>query len=275
MRLRSLLVAFLGIAVATGSAYAAREYLSGPRGKTADDPSSGLVQVVIAARDIPFGQAIQPQMLQVISWPQTALPPGAVTDLGQLLPAQGSDPRRATRSIAEGELVLASKVSDFGEKVTIVQSLGSNTRAVAIEVEAATAVGGFVTPGDYVDVVLTQGRDEGLRAVTILQGIRIVGVDQDADEKSETPEIARTVTVEVTAEQGQKLALAQKAGTLTLSLRTLDNAENSDLEAVQLSDIILPEPAPVSEATVAVAEEPVRRVVRIRKANILETVDVN
>ncbi len=89
-------------------------------------------------------------MLQVMSWPRTALPPGAITELEMLVPAPGMPPRRATREMAQGELILASKVSAFGEKVTIVQSLGENTRAMAIKVEAETAVGGFVTPGGIV-----------------------------------------------------------------------------------------------------------------------------
>ncbi len=274
MGIRSIFVAILGVAVAGGSAYAAREYLNTAQtaAKAAADPAAALVQVVVAGRDIPFGQTIQPQMLQVISWPRTALPPGAITDVGTLIADPGAPPRRATRQIAEGELILASKVSDFGEKVTIVQSLGPNTRAMAIKVEAETAVGGFVTPGDFVDIVLTQGRDESLRALTILQNIRVVGVDQDADQNSETPEIARTVTVEVSADQGQKLALAQKAGTLSLSLRTLDSATDSTLAPVMLSDILQEQPVALPEAPAA---EPVRRSVRIRKGNVIETVEVN
>jgi pilus assembly protein CpaB len=270
MGLRSVFVALIGVAVAGGSAYGAREYLNGIAAAKAVDPGNGLVQVVVAGRDIPFGQAIQPQMLQVISWPATALPPGAVTDFTALVADPGMPPRRATRQIAQGELILASKVSDFGEKVTIVQSLGPNTRAMAIKVEAETAVGGFVTPGDFVDIVLTQGKDEKLRALTILQNVRIVGVDQDADENSEMPEVARTVTVEVTAEQGQKLALAQKAGTLSLSLRTLDSASDTPLEPILLSDILPEEPQPVVEEVAEAAPVEVPRTVRIRRGNVLD-----
>jgi pilus assembly protein CpaB len=270
MGLRSILVAFLGVAVAGGSAYGAREYLNGSFSPQAADPASALVTVVVAGRDIPFGQAIQPQMLQTMSWPREALPPGAILDVNELVAGLGQPPRRATRALSQGELILASKISDFGEKVTITQSLGPNTRAMAIKVEAETAVGGFVTPGDRVDIVLTQGRDATLSAVTILQDIRIVGVDQEADEQTDTPEIARTVTVEVTAEQGQKLALAQKAGTLSLSLRTLDAAVNEELTQIRLSDILLDK---------SVAEEPGEApkvtAIRVRRAGEIVVEEVN
>lgn len=267
MGARSVLVALLGVAVAGGSAYGAREYLNQSRAVAATDPEAALVSVIVAGRDIPFGQTIQPQMLQIISWPRTALPPGAFTDIDVLVAKPGMQPRRATHEMTQGELILASKVSNFGEKVTIVQSLGENTRAMAIKVEAETAVGGFVTPGDAVDIVLTQGRDETLRAVTILQNIRIVGVDQMADQQSDAPTVAQTVTVEVTPEQSQTLALAQKAGTLSLSLRSLDNAEDKPLESIRLSDI-LREKSPVAEEAVAKAT------VRVRRGNDVTVVEV-
>jgi pilus assembly protein CpaB len=87
--------------------------------------------------------------------------------------------------------VLVTQVSEFGEKVTIVETLSENGRAVAITVNAETAAGGFVTPGDYVDVILTQGGGEGLRAVTILQNIRVIAVDQDANERSDAPQVSQ------------------------------------------------------------------------------------
>lgn len=266
MGIRSVFVALLGVAVAGGSAYGAREYLNNASANAAVDPNSGLVTVVVAGRDIPFGQPIQPQMLQVISWPRDAVPPGAVTEVTDLVADPGQPLRRAKRAMVQGELILASKVSKFGEKVTIVQSLGANTRAMAIKVDAETAVGGFVTPGDNVDVVLTQGRDETLRAVTILQNIRVVAVDQDYDENNDQPGVAATVTVEVSPEQGQKLALAQKAGTLSLSLRTLDEATDKPLASIRLSDIMR-EKSPVEE-------EITKTKIRVRRGNEVEEVEL-
>lgn len=267
MGIRSIFVAFLGVAVAGGSAYGAREYLNGARAEAAVDPTAALVSVVIAGRDIPFGQTIQPQMLTTIPWPREALPPEAVTDIASLLAGPGQPPRRATHEMAQGDLILSSKVSDFGEKVTIVQSLGPNTRAMAIKVDAETAVGGLVTPGDTVDIVMTQGRDENLSAITILQNIRVVGVDQDTDENSDKPDVARTVTVEVTPDQGQKLALAQKAGALSLTLRTLDSVEDTPMRQIRLSDLLSDE-RPVE--TAATVEEPVRTTIRVRRGNEVE-----
>ena len=125
-------------------------------------------------------------------------------------------------------------VSGFGEKVTIVQALAPGHRAMSIKVNAETGVGGFVTPGDRVDILLTQGRNETLKTVTILQNARVIGVDQTADTRADSPEIARTVTVEVSPEEGQRLALAQSAGTLSLTLCTLEATNDAPLESIGL-----------------------------------------
>ena len=271
MNLRSVFVAMLGVAVAGASAYGAREYLAqqtaiAAANAAAKDPASELVTVVVASQDIGYGQQLQPQMLRYQLWPREALPPGAFVQMDKLIPVVGEPARRMKFPLAQGALVLASEVSGFGEKVTLVQNLGPNSRAMAIKVDAETAVGGFVTPGDSVDVLLTQGSAEDLRSVTILQGIRVLGVDQDSDTQNDQPGVARTVTVEVTPEDSQKLALAQKAGTLSLTLRTLDSASDKPLESTTLRDLMRDKsPVPVTTE---------KQTVTIRRANVAEIVEI-
>ncbi|MDX5350924.1 MAG: Flp pilus assembly protein CpaB [Paracoccaceae bacterium] len=259
MRITSLLTFAAGLAVAGGSAYLMRDLMETKYAQVeAETCNNDLVRVVIATQDIPFGTVIDAGKLATIDWPASALPPGSFTDLAALMPASGGEPRRAKMALAKGDLLLASKVSDFGEKVTIVQSLGPNSRAFTIRVAADTGVGGFVTPGDKVDIILTHNKGADLKTVTIMQNIRVVGVDQDANPDKEKPGIARTVTLEVTAEEGQKLALAQKAGTLSLALHTIENTDEQALEAIGLRDV-LQEPEPVDVA--APAEVTVRSVI--------------
>jgi pilus assembly protein CpaB len=130
-------------------------------------------------------------------------------------------------------------------------------------------VGGFVTPGDHVDVMMTEGSAGELRTLTILQSIRVIGVDQSAEERTETPAVARTVTVEVTPEEGQRLALAQKAGTLSLTLRQMSDGEDEPLEMIQLRDLLHAEAASVEGLP------PRKRTIKIRRANVSETVEIN
>lgn len=257
MRIGSVLMAIVGMAVAGGSAYMMRDFVEAQNTAARNKAESAVVEVVVAGQDISFGQVIEAQNLTTIKWPVDAVPKGTFQEYGPLLPGRDQPPRRAKRAISQGELILANKVSDFGEKVTIVQTLKPNHRAMALKVTAATAVGGFVTPGDFVDIVLTQGGGDQLRAVTIMQNIRVVGVDQVANEQSDQAVIARTVTVEVTPEQGQVLALAQQAGKLSLTLRNLEGNVDEPLESTRLSDVMR-ELSPTPE------DEP-RPVIKIRR----------
>ena len=112
---------------------------------------------------------------------------------------------------------------------------------MAISVDATTSVGGFVTPGDLVDILLTTTDAKGLRVNTILQSIRVVAVDQLADESQEQAVVGRTATVEVTPEQAQMLAVAQSSGRLSLTLRntTEEGAqEDTPLDSIRISDIL-------------------------------------
>lgn len=269
MRVSSILIVLIGFGVAGGSVYAARDYLE-VQAKAGANGEMATVAVLVAARDIPLGQPIEPHMVTTQDWPVDSVPPGVFTDSSMVLPAPGQEPRRSMRAIAQGELLTANRVSNWGEKVTIAQTLREGSRAMAISVDAQTAVGGFVTPGDFVDIVLTQGGGSDLRTLTILQNIRVIGVDQDANESSDTPAVARTVTVEVTPEQGQRLALAQQAGTLSLSLRDPDAAVNEALPPISLNDLLMVEPEPVEAEAPA---EPARRSIVVRRAGVVSTED--
>lgn len=270
MRISSIILALIGLGVAGGSAQLAREMLMAPPATAGMEAPNATVDVVIAAADINRGDAIERRLLRVQPWPREAVPEGAILDLAELLPPDGGAPRRATRSMVAGEVVLTSRVSAFGERVMILQTLRPDTRAMAIRVDAVTAVGGFITPGDHVDIVLTRGDREELMADTILRNIRVLAVDQTSDEATDRPAVAATVTVEVTAEEGQILALGQRAGTLSLALRNPDTVDEVPIDRLQLRDL-LPErvvpapPAPEAEAAPPPPPVPARLSVTIRR----------
>ena len=266
MRAKSLMMALLGFAIAGGSVVAANNYLNQQARIGVAGADSEFATVVVATQEIKFGDPIGPNAVTIQTWPKEALPAGAFTSLHEVVPAKmDGDMRRAKRALVQGEILLRSKVGEFGEKVTIVQTLDPNMRAVSIQVDAVSGVAGFVTPGDRVDVILTQGGSDGLKSVTILQNVRIVAVDQMADEMKDDPNIARTVTVEVSPNDSQKLALAQRAGQLSLSLRTANGGEpDSPLDMTRLTDLLL-EKSPVEEE----ARQPT---IRVRRGTDVQSV---
>jgi pilus assembly protein CpaB len=200
-----------------------------------------MANVVVAKDDILFGNVIEPDMVDLRMWPADAVPETAYTSLEAVIGDGASEFRRAKRPITAGEVLLSVKVSNFGEKVTVTELIDPDMRAAAIRVNDVTGVAGFVSPGDRVDVILTRRIEDDLRAQTILQGVKVLGIDQIADQGRERPSVAATVTVQVRPEEVQKLALAQQAGTLMLSLRNLEVAEEQPLEAIEVSDLSPPE----------------------------------
>ena len=274
MLLRSALVIIAGLAIAGGSAWLARGMLVSSAEQQANAPALPEQQfgtVVVALADIGFGQEIMAEMLTTQAWPVESIPEGAFLSLEAVTGSAGQAPRSARRAISAGELLMAAKVSEFGEKVSIQQTRTPGTRAMTIQVDAVSGVAGFVKPGDRVDIVLTETRSGDLRARTIMQNIRVVGIDQSYAEDVEGAQLARTMTVEVTPEDGQRLALAQRAGALSLTLRSGDGTDTAPLEAMSLSDLLDGAAVDLPEPTDTAA----KRTVTIRRGSDAEIIELN
>ncbi len=90
---------------------------------------------------------------------------------------------------------------------------------------------------DRVDVVLTRQQDKNAAADVVLQNVRVLAVDQIADERTDKPSVAKAVTLEVEVVAAQKLALAATVGTLSLALRKAGEAEAANTRRITLSDL--------------------------------------
>jgi pilus assembly protein CpaB len=228
----------IGLFLAGGSVLVAHSYLQKMTAQPGQAQAKEVAAIVVARGEISYGAPISFEMLRLQEWPAEAVPPEAFTSLEEVLGASTQEPRRARRSMVAGEPVLRSKVSEFGEKVTIADLIDPTKRAMAIRVNDVSGVGGFVTPGDRVDVLLTRRLDgDNMITATVLQDIVVRGIDQLADEDLDKPNVVRTVTVEVTPEQAQRVALAQEAGTLSLTLRNLATTDKADLRSLGVNEL--------------------------------------
>ena len=238
MRTRGLLLLMLGLLLAGGSVLVAHSYLQKMTAPPGEAQAKEVAQIVVARGEIPYGGPIHFEMLRLQEWPAEAVPPEAFTSLEEVLGTTAQEPRRARRSMVAGEPVLRSKVSEFGEKVTIADIIDPTKRAMAIRVNDVSGVAGFVTPGDRVDVLLTRRLNgDNMITTTVLQDIVVRGIDQLADEDLDKPNVVRTITVEVSPEEAQRLALAQEAGTLGLTLRNLATTDKADLRALGVNEL--------------------------------------
>jgi len=112
-------------------------------------------------------------------------------------------------------------------------------RAATVRIDDVSGVAGFVQPNDSVDVLITRtvtGSNQQFTDV-LLQNVRVIAIDQEAKNSDGTPKLARSATVEVAPIDAQKLALAQKAGQLSLVLRKPGETNNPVVETVSMNDL--------------------------------------
>lgn len=238
MQMRGISMLVMGLLLAGGSVIVAHSYLQEASPDAGQAQAEEISAIVVARSEIPFGAPVRYEMVRLQQWPEEAIPPEAFLSLEEVLGSDQQEPRRARRSIVAGEPIVRNKVSDFGEKVTIADVIDPTKRAMAIRVNDVSGVAGFVTPGDKVDVILTRRLDrDNMISTTVLQGIVVRGIDQLADEDQDKPNVARTVTVEVTPDEAQRLALAQQAGTLSLTLRNLATDDAPSLRALSVDEL--------------------------------------
>ena len=124
----------------------------------------------------------------------------------------------------------------------------------------AANVAGFILPGNRVDVLLnlrSNGRDDptgGGSTTTLLQAVEILAVDQRLDIPTENkvdPKDLRSITLLVTPEQANLLALGHSAGTLSVSLRHSGDLANANTVPVTLHDFWRRQEGPIEQETIS------------------------
>lgn len=193
--------------------------------------------IVVAKQPLRFGTELNASMLEEAAWPSDTMPAGSFAKVGDLL---GHGRRVVLTAIEKNEPVLSVKVTGAGERATLSALVQKGMKAVTIRVNDVDGVGGFVLPGDHVDVVMTRQIEKGsATSDVILQNTRVLAVDQNADERAGKATVAKSVTLEVNTVQAQKLWLASSVGTLSLLLRKAGETAETKTHKVTLKDLTL------------------------------------
>jgi pilus assembly protein CpaB len=235
--------------------------------KTAEVKQVNLTKVVVAKRPLHFGDELSSTLLEEISWPTGNVPLGAFTSVDQIL---GEGQRRVVlRSMQLNEPVLKSKISGFGGRATLSTVIEKELRAVTVRVNDVNGVAGFVLPSDHVDIMLTRKPRGSKGQITdiLMQNIKVLGIDQDANESKDKPKVVRAVTLEVTTEQSQKLTLAQTVGQLALALRSATNNNAFGHRRIRERDLVDDKQIEARAIAADVLPKPVKKVkkgVRVR-----------
>lgn len=211
-----------------------------------------LMPVVVVTADLGFGDLLTSDMLKVVDFPADAIPEGTYENLNNIF-VDPSKPTIVMRRMARHEAVLDYKISGPGARGSLSALIHEGMRAVSIRVTDVSGVSGFVMPGDYVDVIYTRDEEarrngNNLKSDILLQNVKVLGIDQDLNDMSDIPNVVKTVTIEVSNLDAQKLHLAQDAGKLSLTLRRAGDVSVDKNTTVQQTSIL------------ASAQTPVRRV---------------
>ena len=200
--------------------------------------------ILVASKDLPIGEILKAEDVQWVNFPDNLVFGGVIKKKDQADPKKldvaGKPLKRDVRS---GEPITTQALVDSHGNY-LAANLQPGMRAVAIPVRPETMAGGFVSPGDYVDVILIfqvnlKGDAENYSAdtvqrfasETILSNVHVLAVDQDTkDDTHEASKQARTVTLEVDKHGTEVLSMASTMGQLTLALRRLGE---KDTEADQ------------------------------------------
>ncbi|MBT8458714.1 MAG: Flp pilus assembly protein CpaB [Boseongicola sp.] len=194
--------------------------------------------LVVANELIEFGERIDGLVLREIEWPSDVIPEGSFEKIGDVVIGEGEDEARyALTTIESGEPILTTKITDPGQIAKLSTALTPGMKAISIRVNDVLGVAGFVLPGDRVDVLLTRGGGGGTFVDVLLQGVKVLAIDQIADDRKDKPSVVRTVTFEVNTIEAQKLVLGGNVGTLSLALRNVTSTGFEDIERITLNDL--------------------------------------
>lgn len=232
MNRRSILLLIISAALAIGLAFTVRGMLTG-----AQQQSQAGLRVLVAARTLPQGSFVKAdQDLVWKSWPTDSQAEGYLIE-GQFQPESLAG-AVARRQVLKDEPVTEAAFVKASEGGFMAAVLEPGMRAISIAVDETTGNAGFIFPGDRVDLILThrvQSTDsqqegavqETLASETFVENVRILATDQSVENPNNTATVAKTVTIEVTRQQAEKVNVAKDLGRISLSLRSLARREGS------------------------------------------------
>lgn len=262
-RVRLILISLTALVIAVGAAFVARGFAK-PRQTTvviapAAPAPKPTVNVLTAKRDLQVGDRLDASNVGWRDWPADGLSANFVTDGAAAVTAPtdlkgkaltmadgaasaaktavgaGDGGRIAAwygavvrEALSAGEPVTEKKVVRAGNSGVLAVTLQPGMRAMSVPLSAENAAGGFILPGDHVDVVQVQKHDGNVQASTVMRNVRVLAIDQNtrADGKSAT-QIGSQATVELSPAQAEDMVLARAQGDLTLVLRSYADAAGS------------------------------------------------
>jgi pilus assembly protein CpaB len=194
--------------------------------------------VVVAAVDLSWGTALKNEMLKKVDFLKGSLTENYFSDPSSLVGRVLIYPVQANEPIFESRLApMNVKTGGVAAVITL------KKRAVAVKVDKVIGVSGYIHPYNRVDVLMTVGTGKTYAPVTktILENVLVLAVGSETKERKGNEEKSSptdVITLEVTPEEAEKLALAATEGRLQLALRNFSDTENAVTRGTTLSNLL-------------------------------------
>jgi pilus assembly protein CpaB len=274
MRRGNIVILILALGMGVLAAFMARSWIQAHANTT---PAAPMNTIVVANTPLGFGTVLSRDNVSEIPWAASNVPEGAFATRDALF----KEGRRVVLTPMErSELILQQKITGPGQRASLSALLEEGKRAVTVRVDDVRGVAGFVLPGDRVDVVLIRAKNEGSGGVekfsdVLLQNVKVLAVDQLANDRQEKATIAKAVTLEVETDQAQKILLATDIGKLSLILRQAGEGHASQTTRVTERDLFFEAPKrPEAMPVPAVARGPATSKVEVVRSMKIEEYSV-
>ncbi len=230
---RFLLVLVGALVFGVLAAVSVSRYLSSAQAYT-----KNLNKVAVAKVAIPIGSKIIPEQIMVVQFPKESTPDGAFDSPDKLAG------RVAVVNIAAREPITESRLAAEGTAAGLSAIIPEGYRAMTVKVDDAAGISGFIQPGTLVDVVVTIDPEGSSRqnpiSKIVLQNIKVLASGQNIDKPEDEREAksVKAVTLQVTPEQAEKLALAATEGKLQLVMRSQIDQGNEETPGVDKRNLL-------------------------------------
>jgi pilus assembly protein CpaB len=227
---RSRLLMIGGLALAIGLLVSYSVYNRLRTATTLSTAANG-VPVLVAADDIEVGAKLKASDVSVINVPAPARPAGAFSTATKVLG------RGAVLPISKGDFILNNKLAAIDAGAGLPSLIPPGMRAVSVRVNDVVSVAGFVQPGTRVDVLDTSTG----QTITVLQNVAVIAVGASLLERLAGDQAAPVITLLVSPDDAQKLALASQEGRIQLALRNPLDTKKDTIAATRASSLYIGE----------------------------------
>ena len=238
---RLLIVVFVALGAAAVASFAAYRAIQSIPVREVEVAS---VQAVVATRSLPVGALVTREDVRLVAWPARSVIPGSFTN------TEGVVNRGLVVSVSENEPITESKLAPAGTGAGLPPTIPQGMRAMSVKVNEVIGVAGFVVPGTRVDVMVTLNRRDDSMARVVVSNVQVLTAgtryDQDKAQAEGKPIPTTVVTLLVTPDDAERVALASTEGRIVLTLRNPLDTEPSKTSGARLATLLgAPAPPPV------------------------------